>query len=155
MGLTYSQAKALGLEHLWPTGGNMPPVVPAERIKVPKLVDGMNKLERAFWERLRGRDEGKDILRTYREPLSLRLAGRTTYKPDFVSVITDLERSNVVCWEIKGFMRDDAAVKIKVAAELYPWMNFVLVTRTKQKWECRHVTSCGIARETWTPEWLR
>ena len=28
-------------------------------------------------------------------------------------------------------MRDDAAVKLKVAAQLYPWFTFVLVKKTK------------------------
>lgn len=155
MGLTYNQAKLLGLEHLWPTGGKVLPVEPAEKIRIPKLIDGMNKLERAFWERFERHDAGQNLLRTYREPFTLRLAGRTTYKPDFVSTLTTLHGSTTTCWEVKGFMRDDAAVKIKVAAELYPWMHFVLVTRVKQKWECRYVASRGIARETWTPDWLR
>lgn len=37
--------------------------------------------------------------------------------------------------EVKGFMRDDARVKFKVAAALYPWFEWVLVVRDGKGWE--------------------
>ena len=49
-------------------------------------------------------------------------------------------------------MRDDAAVKLKVAARLYPMFSFVLVTRPRgQGWQCRYVTTREISREAWVP----
>ena len=51
-------------------------------------------------------------------------------------------------------MRDDASVKLKVAARLHPYFFFVLVTRRKQVWECRTVTNRGIGPEIWCPYWL-
>lgn len=144
MGLTYSQAKSLGIEHLWPTESTPLPEAPRPKSKAPD--DGMNKLERAFWER--AREAYGDTV--YREPFKLRLAGKTWYTIDFLIVQTGL-----TCYEIKGFMRDDAAVKLKVAAELYPCFGFVLVTRERQRWQCRVVTSRSISREVYTPEWLR
>jgi len=42
-------------------------------------------------------------------------------------------------YEVKGFMRDDAAVKLKVAASLYPWIKFHLVTRKKGEWIIQEV----------------
>jgi hypothetical protein len=38
----------------------------------------------------------------------------------------------VTFYETKGFMRDDAIVKIKTAAKQFPMFTFVLVTRKKK-----------------------
>ena len=152
MGLTYQQAKDLGLAHLWPTESKAPPIVRPLVSAAPD--DGMNKLERAFHELLKAGDQG-DV---YREGITLRLAGRTRYTPDFVSVVLllGLPPITLTCWEVKGgWFRDDAAVKLKVAAEMYPAFRFVLVTRPRRVWQCRYVTSRGISRETWIPDWLR
>jgi len=37
--------------------------------------------------------------------------------------------------ETKGFMRDDAAVKLKVAADKFPEFLFVLVKKIKKQWD--------------------
>ena len=151
MGMTWAEAKRCGIEHLWPTESKPLPVAPAPPSKAPD--DGMNKLERAFWERLQ-EAEGQH----YREGLAFRLAGRTRYTPDFVTMVIHAADSRglvVTCWEVKGFMRDDAAVKLKVAADMYTAFRMVLVTRERRAWQCRFVTHAGISREVWTPDWLR
>lgn len=63
------------------------------------------------------------------EPLKLRLADRTFYEPDFM-VITD--EGMIELHEVKGRpgagpggWMDDARVKIKVAAEIFPEFLFV------------------------------
>lgn len=61
------------------------------------------------------------------EPLRLRLAKATGYAPDFIVV----SQGRVSAHEVKGFWRDDARVKVKVAAEMYRWIRFVIVTRSK------------------------
>ena len=53
----------------------------------------------------------------------------TTYTPDFLTVGKEF-----TLYEVKGFMRDDAAVKIKVAAEMFPWFDWVLVYLQKGEW---------------------
>lgn len=61
-----------------------------------------------------------DIVAWYRfEGLKLRLADNTFYTPDFA-----LMRSSgqIECHEVKGFWQDDARVKIKIAAEQYPFL---------------------------------
>ena len=148
MGLTYNQCKQLGIEHLYPTRGNsgIPTIMRPAVSEAPK--DGMNKLERAFWQRAR-EAYGDDV---YREPFKLQLAGRTWYTVDF---LISCDGCRYDCYEVKGFMRDDAAVKLKVAAKLYPCLNFNLVTREKRAWLCRQVARNGISREVWTPDWLR
>ena len=75
--------------------------------------------------------------------MTLRLAGRTTYKPDFMTF--SLFNNGMTFWETKGFMRDDAAVKLKVAASAFPYFRWVLVQRDRRKWRCIDVTDRGSA----------
>lgn len=58
------------------------------------------------------------------ESIKLRLADNTFYTPDFFVV-----DSEGYCWfvEFKGFWRDDARAKLKIAAEQYPMFKFVAV----------------------------
>lgn len=145
IGLTYNQAKQLGLAHLWPSESKGPPIMPPAKSQAPD--DGMNKLERDFYERARS-VWGDSV---YREPVKLRLAGRTWYTPDFLVVHSN---NALVVYEVKGFMRDDAAVKLKVAAAMYPFLHIFLVTRRKRRWECRHVTTKGISSALHYESWL-
>jgi hypothetical protein len=151
MGLTYEEAQRCGIAHLWPDASKRPRAVEQPAVSnAPD--DGMNKLERAFWERLQ-QAEGQH----YREGLTFRLAGRTRYTPDFATMVlhaTDHRGLVITCWEVKGFMRDDAAVKLKVVADLFPAIRFVLVTRERRRWQCRFVTHTGIRKDYWTPDWL-
>lgn len=110
-------------------------------------VDGMNKTERRF------RDEVTPHVGAIRhEPLKFRLAGRTWYAPDFVFWVS--QGTTPVCVEIKGFMRDDAAVKLKVAAESYPEFRWLLVRACKGGWDVREVTDRGIGRERISVAWI-
>lgn len=94
---------------------------------------GLNKTEAAFDAHLRA-----NAMRPLREGLTLRLGNGVRYSPDFV-VITDATNGHAVpvceirCYEVKGFMRDDAAVKVKVAASLFPLFAFYLVTKRTKK----------------------
>jgi hypothetical protein len=150
VGLTYGQAKALGLAHLWPKPSERPrpPTIPTPT-KAPD--DGMNKLEREFWNRARAADPW-EVMDVWREPFAFRLAGRTSYRPDFLLRVDSTGPLQI--WETKGFMRDDAAVKIKVAAEMYGCFEFVLATKQRRRWDCRAVTRTGISRDVWCPTWL-
>lgn len=90
-------------------------------------VSKMNKLESAYDAHLwQLRHQGEIIWHKY-EGIKLKLADNTFYTPDFFVVTKDRE---LECRETKGFMRDDAAVKIKVAASLYPF-RFRLVRKAK------------------------
>jgi hypothetical protein len=144
---TYAEAKALGLEHLWPSRADKPVVAePPEASNEP----AMNGLETAFWECLQ-RGPYRDV---YTFPFNLRLAGRTFYKIDFGAVIEDGHTWDL--FEVKGgHAWDDAIVKLKVAAERYPAFRFYLVKRPKKTWTMQHVTCRGIDRKVWCPDWLR
>ena len=63
------------------------------------------------------------------EGLKLRLADNTFYTPDYAVMLTTGE---LQCHEVKGFWMDDARVKIKVAAEMYPFRFIAVKKRTKR-----------------------
>lgn len=63
--------------------------------------------------------------------ITLKLGDDCRYTPDFW--VLDAS-GNLGAREVKGFFRDDAKVKIKVAARLYPWIKFVVVTKDKAGW---------------------
>jgi hypothetical protein len=71
------------------------------------------------------------------ESIKLRLADRTWYTPDFVVMRGDL--TAIEFHEVKGFWRDDAKVKIKVAAEMYPEFAFIVAQYIKGNWEIRSI----------------
>lgn len=70
------------------------------------------------------------------EPFGLKLADRTFYHPDFFLM---LPNGHIEIHEVKGFRRDDAMVKLKVAAKQFDWWRFVLVSRVRGVWEMREV----------------
>ncbi|MGC9261832.1 MAG: DUF1064 domain-containing protein [Phycisphaerae bacterium] len=59
------------------------------------------------------------------ETIKLRLAKKTWYTPDFFVI----REGRMEFHEVKGFWRDDARVKVKVAAENCRWATFVIVTK--------------------------
>ena len=53
------------------------------------------------------------------EAVTLKLADDTRYTPDFMVTKPDFEIQFI---EVKGFWRDDAKVKIKVASAMFPFV---------------------------------
>jgi hypothetical protein len=98
----------------------------------------MNRLEADYAASLDARQAAGDILGWRFEPIKLRLADKTYYSPDFLVIGADL---GVELHEVKGFMRDDANVKLKVAASQFGWFKFFLVTRRRKSdpWTVREV----------------
>lgn len=93
---------------------------------------GMNKTEARFADWLRSKNPTAHI---HRE-VSLPLANGVRYKVDFLCARPgEYPNKDTSCtvtgYEVKGFMRDDAAVKLKVAAQAYPWITFFLVKATR------------------------
>lgn len=91
----------------------------------------MNKLEKVYSEYLFFRKKAGDILDYKFEAIKLRHAPNTFYTPDFMVHTTD---GYIEMHETKGFWEDDARVKIKVAAEVFPF-RFVAITRSKDGWK--------------------
>jgi len=120
-------AKAKGME---PAGGHWRDVVSATgMIRENEL--GMNKLEARF---ARALDASVAIGIFHHWEYSthkLRLADQTWYTPDFYVLAAD---GRIIFYEVKGFWRDDARVKLKVAADKYPQYWFVAVQEKKSEW---------------------
>ena len=94
----------------------------------------MNKTEAQYAEVLEIRLRAGEIYSWRYEPITLRLADDTRYTPDFM-VIGAL--GQIAFHEVKGFWRDDALVKIKVAAELFPEFKFFALRLEKGQWVSR------------------
>lgn len=103
----------------------------------PKTAGSMNKTERAFYAALGLRAQAGEIDWWAFEPLKLRLADKTFYTPDFLVMEPD---GRLVFYEVKGFWRDDARVKIKVAASMYWMFRFVSVKKTKRGFDEEEIT---------------
>lgn len=97
----------------------------------------MNKLEARYAMRLEElRRAGKIVFWKF-EAVALRLANRTTYNPDFYLMLAD---GSLGFHETKGFWRDDARAKIKIAAEQFPEWFFVAVqwNSKARDWKFEH-----------------
>jgi len=82
----------------------------------------MNGLEKRYAQHLELRRVIGEIRSWKFEPLKLRLAPRTFYSVDFGLVTLD---GLIELHEAKGHWEDDARVKIKVAAVMFPEFKFV------------------------------
>ncbi len=91
----------------------------------------LNKTEAAYEAQLKLRLHAGEIVWYRFEGLRFQLAAATAYTPDFAVMLAD---GALECHEVKGKWEDDARVKIKVAAEMYP-VRFVAVKKTKEGWE--------------------
>jgi hypothetical protein len=101
------------------------------KVRIPQ--PRMNKTEALFSvTALHGRSHGF-------EEITLRLGDDCRYTPDFWAIGAD---DVLEFHEVKGFWRDDAKVKIRVAAEKFPQFRFFAWRHIKGTWQ----------RETFGPE---
>jgi hypothetical protein len=107
----------------------------------------LNRTERKFRDEvLRPAWDAGRIAAFYREPIKFRIAGNTHYTPDFlVSPSFTRPSDRLIIVEVKGYMREDAAVKIKAAASLYPCFDWLVAfgTRRQEGWRVHQVTAHG------------
>jgi hypothetical protein len=85
-----------------------------------------NRLEAAYERTLEARKIAGDIAWFAFEGLKLRLADKTFLTVDFFVMLASGE---LQAHECKGYMEGDAAVKLKVAAEMYPLRFFLVKAR--------------------------
>ena len=124
----------------------------------------MNKTEKRYADYLEIRKKAGEILEYRFEPFKIRLAASTFYTPDFMVVLgavvvggctintvrvgldadewTADELIAIELHEVKTEWKgrgvhweDDARVKIKVAAEMYPWFVWKSVADTREGWK--------------------
>lgn len=77
-----------------------------------------NKTEQAYGNYLEGLKAIGKVAWYRFEGVKLRLADNTFYTPDYAVMLTN---GLMEMHEVKGYWQDDARVKIKVAAEQYPF----------------------------------
>jgi hypothetical protein len=90
----------------------------------------MNKLEKSYQDILEHRKLAGEIVRYRYEALKFKLAPNTFFTPDFMVTFED----RVEIHETKGFWEEDARIKIKMAAELFPEFVFMGVQYKKKIW---------------------
>jgi hypothetical protein len=89
----------------------------------------LNLTEQRYATVLEVLKRANEIAEYFFEPVSLRLAPNTFYIPDFMVMLSTGE---LEFHEVKGHWEDDARVKIKVAAHMYPF-RFLAVTAVREK----------------------
>ncbi len=90
----------------------------------------MNKTEAAYAVELERRKHAGEVAWWKHEGIKLRLADLTFYTPDFVVMLASTE---LQLHEVKGFWQDDAKVKIKVAADQFPFVFVVVKAEAKKR----------------------
>lgn len=103
----------------------------------------MNKLESEYAAHLRGLQHAGEVLWWGFEAVKLKLARLTTYTPDFLVMARD---GTLECHEVKpgtskgkAFMLDDAAVKLKVAAERFPFRFRLAWFDRREGWKFKEI----------------
>lgn len=87
----------------------------------------MGSLEKWYAAHLDMLKASGNIIDYWFEGVKFRLADKTFYSPDFLVMMANCE---LEVHECKGYMLDDANVKIKVAAEMYPF-KFKVIRKVK------------------------
>lgn len=90
----------------------------------------MNTLEADYAAQLELEKRAGAITEYWFEPFNLRLAKDTFYRADFLVMLAD---GTLEIRETKGFMREDALIKLKIVAEKYPFRVLVVYRRLKKE----------------------
>jgi hypothetical protein len=96
----------------------------------------MNKLEDSYRQYLENEMRVGRVEWYLYEGIKFKLADKTFYTPDFAVMKAGGEME---VHEVKGFMMDDANVKLKCAAERFPF-KFLLIKKAKGgSWDIKEV----------------
>lgn len=93
----------------------------------------MNKLEARYALHLDGRVVAGEIVKYWFEAMKLKLGPGCWYTPDFLVMTTD---GTLELHETKGFMRDDARVKLSVCKAMHPYP-ILVVKWVNGQWEIK------------------
>jgi hypothetical protein len=88
-----------------------------------------NKTEESYGQELELRKRAGEIAWYAFEAMKFRLADKTFYTPDYMVMLAD---GTLEAHEVKGYWEDDARVKIKVAAEMFPIRFIAIQKRAKR-----------------------
>ncbi len=100
------------------------------RGRMPRRVPGtMNGTEAKYAADLEARKRAGEVEDYWFEAVTLKIADACRYTPDFLVQLPD---GTIEAHEVKGFWQDDARVKIKVAAEKFPFVFRAFRPRAKK-----------------------
>ena len=99
----------------------------------------MNKTELAYSQHLEALKSCGEIVWWKFEAIKLRLADNTSYTIDFFVMKSSGELEG---HEVKGYAMDDSMVKIKVAAEIYPF-RFLLIKAANKNCSAWNIKEIG------------
>ena len=102
--------------------------IPA-RASVRRVPGAMNGTEAAYAQALEEQRCAGEVAWWAFEAVTLKLARDLRYTPDFIVQLAD---GTLEAHEVKGFWRDDARAKIKMAAALFP-LRFIAVQRAAKR----------------------
>ena len=104
----------------------------------------MNKTEADYGALLEMRKVAGEIEDYHFESVTLKIADNCRYTPDFMVEFYDGHKE---IHEVKGFWRDDARVKIKVAADKFRGFDFIAVQKKAKKdgggWKIEEIHSAN------------
>lgn len=110
---------------------------PVPRGRAVRPVRGtMNRSEGRYAKHLAAQMARGELAGFWFEPIKFRLADKTYYSPDFLVMLPD---GRLELHEVKGWMEDDAAVKLKVQAETYWLFPVRLARETRGAWTITEV----------------
>jgi hypothetical protein len=97
----------------------------------------MNKTEKSYSDHLALRQLAGEIIWFKFEAIRLVLAERTTYAPDFLVMLADGELQAHETKGSRAIFMDDARVKLRVAAEQFPFRFVVAYPKDRKltEWE--------------------
>lgn len=102
-----------------------PPQLEVRAAEPRGLRQKLNKTEAAYGQLL---DADPEVKEWWAQSVTLLLAPDLRYTPDFFVVRST---GALEFHEVKGFERDDARDKFKMAAEIHWWATFIMVRREK------------------------
>lgn len=116
--------------------------LPFPRGRTARHVPGrMNGTEKRYAQRLENRRLAGEVAGYWFESVKFRLADKTWYAPDFLVMLAD---GTLELHETKGWIEEDAAVKMKVTSEVFWLFKLVLVREKPQNvWTLRSMDRVG------------
>jgi len=97
----------------------------------------MNQTEAEYGTMLDAQKRTGEIIDYRFESVNLRLGSDNHYRPDFMVLNSAFE---IEFHEVKGgFWREDARVKIKSAAQQYPYFRFLVAQKKNRKWHYEEI----------------
>ncbi len=107
-----------------------PPIPRAKASKPGRQPGEMNKTETKYARVLDERRAAGEVAAWWYESVTLKLAPSTHYRPDFLVMLAD---GSLEVHEVKGgFVQEDAWIKTKVAAAMFPFRFVVAQWRGRQ-----------------------